>query len=76
LLSAIYGYVKISECTAAIGSHETGYHRPAFGTGGEVFLPPPPLPPSRQPSQPQSPHNDDENPAHPKPLPRPDPTGG
>jgi hypothetical protein len=73
LLSAVYGYSKISECMAAIGSHETGYHRPTFGTGGEVFLqqPPPPAPaPSRQPPQPRRP-DDDEDPLHPKPHPHP-----
>jgi hypothetical protein len=72
LLSAIYGYSKISECMAAIGSHETGPQRPAFGTGGEVFLqqPPPPPPPRSQP--PQQP-GDDEDPSHPKPRPRPVP---
>ena len=75
LLSAIYGYSKISACMAAIGSHETGNHRPAFGTGGEVFPPQPPPPPprSRQPQQPDQPDNDDEDPAHPKPRPHPIP---
>jgi hypothetical protein len=68
LLSAVYGYSKISECMAALGSHETGYHRPAFGTGGEVFPPPPP-PPSRQPQSPRSP--DDEDPLHPRLRPHP-----
>jgi hypothetical protein len=48
LLSAIYGYSKISECTAAISSHAAGNHRPAFGTGGEIFLQqPPPAAPTR-----------------------------
>ena len=70
LLSALYGYSKISECAAAIGSHQTGYHPPAIGTGGEVFLPPPPPPGSRQPQQPGG---DDEDPRHPKPLPHPVP---
>jgi len=69
LLSAIYGYSKISECMAAIGSHETGNHRPAFGTGGEVFLPPPP-PRSQQPQQPD---DDEQDPQHPKPRPHPVP---
>jgi hypothetical protein len=79
LLSAIYGYAKISECMAAIGSHETGYHRPAIGTGGEVFLqqpPPSPSPPSRppqQPGQPAQPGNDDEDPLHPRLRPHPVP---
>jgi len=76
LLSAIYGYSKISECMAAIGSHETGPPRPAFGTGGEVFLqqpPPPPPPRSRPPQQPNQPDSDDEDPLHPKPRPHPVP---
>lgn len=71
LLSAIYGYGKISECMAAIGSHETGYHRPALGTGGEVFLQQPPPPPPRQPPQPGHPGNDDEDPLHPTLRPHP-----
>jgi hypothetical protein len=74
LLSAIYGYSKISACMAAIGDHATGNHRPAFGTGGEVFLqqaPPPPPPPRSQ--QPQQPGDDDEDPQHPKPRPHPVP---
>jgi hypothetical protein len=70
LLSAIYGYSKLSECMAAIRSHETGPRRPAFGTGGEVFLeqPPPPSPPrSPQPQPPQHPQQPDEgeDPLHP-----------
>src|SRR5450631_553119 len=77
LLSAVYGYRKTSECTAAISSHENGYHRPALGTGGEVFLqqpppPPPTLPPSPRSAQPQLP-DDDEDPQHPKAHPRPIP---
>jgi hypothetical protein len=71
LLSAIYGYSKISECMAAVDSHGTGYRRPGIGTGGEVFLQqPPPPPPSRQPQRPRQPQqrdDDDEDPLHPKP---------
>jgi hypothetical protein len=40
LLSATYGYIKINECTEAVGNHNTGYQHP-IGTGGEVFLKPP-----------------------------------
>jgi hypothetical protein len=68
LLSAIYGYSKISECMAAVDSHQTGDHRPALGTGGEIFLPQSPPPPaSRQPQ----PSDDDEDPLHPKLRPHP-----
>jgi len=53
LLSAIYGYSKISECVAAVDSHQTGYHRPTLGTGGEVFLEQqPPLPQSKEAQRP------------------------
>ncbi len=70
LVSAIYGYGKISECMAAIDSHDAGDRHPAFGTGGEVFLrQPPPPPPPRQPGQP----DDDEDPRHPKLRPHPIP---
>lgn len=67
LLSAIYGYSEISECMAAVDSHETGYRRPGIGTGGELFLqqpPPPPVPPTS--GQPQQPHPD------PLPIEKPD----
>ena len=74
LLSAIYGYSKISECTAAIGSHESGTHRPTFGTGGEVFSPPQPPPPAPRAPQPAEPPADDEDPLHPKPHPHPVPS--
>jgi hypothetical protein len=41
LASAIYGYSKTSACQTALGDYAHGYHPPAFGTGGEVFTPPP-----------------------------------
>lgn len=66
LLSAVYGYGKISACMAALDSHETGYHRPGLGTGGEVFLPQPTPPAAGPPQQPGSPGGDDEDPSHPK----------
>jgi hypothetical protein len=77
LLSAIYGYSKISACASAIGDHETGTPRPAFGTGGEVFLqqPPPPPPRSRQPQQPGDDGEDPQPtkpPPHPLPIEKPD----
>ena len=53
LLSAVYGYVETSACTAAIESHQHDYRRPAIGTGGEIFLqqepPPQPSPPPQRP---------------------------
>ena len=70
LLSAIYGYGRISECMAAVDSHQTGYRRPALGTGGEIFLQQPP-PTSRQPQPPRPPGDDDEDPLHPKLRPHP-----
>jgi len=63
LLSAIYGYTKTGACAEAVGAHDRGYHRPAFGTGGEVFIPPPPPPAARPPGA------DDEDLGHPKPPP-------
>ena len=67
LLSAIYGYTKTSACSDAVNAHDRGYHRPAFGTGGEVFTPPPPPPGARPPG------GADEDPQHPKPPPAPPP---
>lgn len=75
LLSAVYGYSNTSACRTAMGSHATGPQRPAFGTGGEVFLPePPPSPPrSRQPQQPQPPSDDGQALPQSKPSPPPTP---
>jgi len=50
LLSAIYGYTKTRACAEAVRVYDRGYHRPALGTGGEVFTPPPPPPPPPPPS--------------------------
>ncbi|HTB59120.1 MAG TPA: hypothetical protein VLC06_14695 [Polyangia bacterium] len=71
LLSAIYGYTETRACTEAVNVHDRGDHRPApFGTGGEVFTPPPPSPPQRA----RSPGLEGEDPGHPKPPPAPPPT--
>ena len=69
LLSAIYGYTKTSACSDAVSAHDRGYLRPALGTGGEVFTPPPPTatPGARPPGV------DEEDPQHPKPPPAPPP---
>ena len=67
LLSAIYGYTETRACTEAVNVHDRGDHRPAFGTGGEVFTPPPPPPGARPPG------GADEDPQHPKPPPAPPP---
>ena len=39
LLSAVYGYSKVSACDEAVGSYDRGYHAPPLGSGGEVFTP-------------------------------------
>jgi hypothetical protein len=65
LLSAVYGYVKISQCMSAVARYETGYHRPAIGTGGEVFLQQVP------PPEPAPDHSQDLLPAKPRPDPLP-----
>jgi hypothetical protein len=44
LSSAIYGFSHTHACQAARDDFMHGYHPPAFGTGGEVFTPPPPPP--------------------------------
>jgi hypothetical protein len=41
LSSAIYGFSKTNACRDALGENAHGYHPPAYGTGGEVFTPPP-----------------------------------
>ena len=41
LSSAIYGFSKTNACRDALGESAHGYHPPAYGTGGEVFGPPP-----------------------------------
>ena len=69
LLSAIYGYAETSACAEAVDAHERGYHRPALGTGGEVFTPAPTSPPSG----PRPPGVDLEDPQHPKAPPAPPP---
>jgi hypothetical protein len=55
LVSAIYGYTKTSACAEAVNAHDRGYHRPALGTGGEVFTPLPPPPPRPPPPPPPPP---------------------
>ena len=68
LLSAIYGYSKTGACREAVATYDHGYRGPAFGTGGEVFIPLPPPPGAREPGV------EVENPAaHPKPTPAPPP---
>jgi hypothetical protein len=57
LVSAIYGYTETSGCAEAVNAHDRGDHRPALGTGGEVFTPPPPSPPPG----PRPPGADDED---------------
>jgi hypothetical protein len=47
LSSAIYGFSKTNACREALGENAHGYRPPAYGTGGEVFHPPPPPAPHR-----------------------------
>jgi hypothetical protein len=44
LSSAVYGFSHTQACQAARDDFTHGYHPPEFGTGGEVFTPPPPAP--------------------------------
>jgi hypothetical protein len=64
LSSAIYGYSKTNACRDALGESAHGYHPPVYGTGGEVFGPPPTSKPAPAP-------RDKEDPGSPPPRPMP-----
>ena len=57
LSSAIYGFSKTAACRDALGENAHGYHPPAFGTGGEVFGPPPTPAPKPAPQKPEAPRS-------------------
>jgi hypothetical protein len=70
-LSATYGFSKINACIDAVGNHNTVYLHP-IGTGGEVFLTPPPATPPQPAERPkEQPRPDREDPQHPAPASRP-----